>query len=185
LKADVRIIAASNQDLRKAVEEGRFREDLFFRLNIFPITIPPLRHRTADIPLLAEFFLRKFESELGKKGLRLETGALARLQGYAWPGNVRELENALERAAILARGREITVEEIVLFADREALPGIGDLLDLSGTLPEAAARAVREVERWKVAEALRETNGDKKAAAERLGVTVKTLSAKLKDIEEA
>jgi DNA-binding NtrC family response regulator len=184
LKADVRIIAASNQDLRKAVEEGRFREDLFFRLNIFPITIPPLRHRTADIPLLADFFLRKFEGELGRKGLTLTPGAMERLQGYDWPGNVRELENALERAAILVHGKEIGAGEIVLFTDREALPGVGDLLNMEGTLPEAVARTVREVERWKVAQSLRETNGDRKAAAERLGITLKTLNSKLKDIEE-
>ena len=182
---DVRIIAASNQDLKRAVEEGRFREDLFFRLNIFPITIPTLRHRAADIPLLADFFLRKFERELGRKELRLAPAALEKLQGYAWPGNVRELENALERAAILARKPEIGPEEIVLFADRAVLPGIGDLLSMDGTLPEATARAVREVERWKVAQALRESGGDRKAAAGRLGITLKTLNAKLKDLGEA
>ncbi len=183
LRVDVRIIAASNQDLRKAVEAGRFREDLFFRLNIFPITVPPLRHRMADIPLLAEFFLRKFEGELGKKGLALAPEALAKLQAYGWPGNVRELENALERAAILARGRLIGPGEIVLFADREAQPGVGDLLDLGGTLAEATARAVRAVERWKIGEALRATGGDRRATAERLGVSLKALNMKIKDLD--
>ncbi len=181
LKVDVRVVAASNQDLRKAVEEGRFREDLFFRLNIFPITIPPLRLRTADIPLLADHFLRRFERELGKRGLELTPAALAKLQAYAWPGNVRELENALERAAILARGRTIGPGEIVLFAESGGGPALGDLLDLRGTLPEAVARTVRAVEEWKVARALEEAGGDRKAAAERLGVTLKTLNAKLRD----
>jgi DNA-binding NtrC family response regulator len=179
LKVDVRIIAASNQDLKAEVERGRFREDLFFRLNIFPVTVPPLRHRPGDIPILAGHFLEIFGREMGKRDLRLSPKALRKLQAYPWPGNVRELENTLERAIILARGAEIGEEEIILFAGRELRPALADVLDLSGTLAEAQARVAREVESAAISRALREAGGDMKAAAASLGITVKTLGVKI------
>jgi DNA-binding NtrC family response regulator len=180
-KVDVRIIAASNQDLKVATSAGRFRDDLFFRLNIFPVTIPPLRFRSGDIPLLVGHFLEKFGRELKRKDLRITDAAMAKLLDYTWPGNVRELENTLERAAILARGSEIGAEEIVLFSGGEPPHALTDVLDLSGTLPEALDRVRREVEILKIRSALVETKGNLPEAAARLGLTAKTLAAKMEE----
>jgi len=104
LKVDVRIIAATNRVLDEEVKQGRFREDLFYRLNVFPITVPPLRKRKDDIPLLAQFFMERFAKKLGKDIKKIPPGILEALQSYSWPGNIRELENCLERAVIHTKG---------------------------------------------------------------------------------
>ena len=98
-KADVRVIAAANSDLQKAVKAGRFREDLYYRLNVVPITMPPLRKRTGDVPLLARYFIAKFTTEVGKEPRGVTPAALQKLILYAWPGNVRQLENVIQRSA--------------------------------------------------------------------------------------
>src|SRR5262249_8831981 len=113
LKVNVRIIAATNRNLEASVRTGKFRADLFYRLNVFPIEVPPLRNRAGDIPLLAMFFLEKFARKLGKEISEISQETMARLTSYAWPGNVRELQNVIERAVILSPGPTLVVEELL------------------------------------------------------------------------
>jgi two-component system, NtrC family, response regulator AtoC len=166
IAADVRWIAATNRDLTKAVVAGEFRDDLYHRLAVFPIRLPPLRERKQDIPPLARAFSERIGAELGKPGLSIEPDAEQRLIGAAWPGNVRELRNTLERAAILAEGKLIRAEHIVLD------PLASGVDPLSGTLEEIERRAIER--------ALSEVDGNRKRAAERLGIGLRTLYEKLK-----
>src|ERR1700678_1773594 len=185
IEVDVRILAATNKDLRAAVEEKTFREDLFFRISAVPITIPALSERGDDIWLLAEFFLEKFRREFKKPDLRFTKEALARLKEYSWPGNVRELQNTVERAAILADGTEMDSSALQLPVPRPA-PGqipagmLDDRFVWEGTLDEVTTRALAHLEGFKIAEALRECKWNKSRAAERLGVSYKTLLHKIK-----
>jgi len=183
LEVDVRIICATNRPLAGEVKEGRFREDLFFRINVFPVTVPPLRARREDIDGLADFFLQKFARELKKPSLRIAADAAETLRAYDWPGNIRELENCIERAAILCDGG--VIERRDLHIEAPSTDALRDALDLSGTLEEAAARTARVVERLKIAEALAQT-ASRADAAEKLGISVRTLTAKMKEhgIEE-
>lgn len=114
IKIDVRIIAATNRDLAQAVREKEFREDLFYRLNVFPIQLPPLRMRSDDIPLLANYFLARFGSQMGKRFQGIHPETMARLLAYAWPGNIRELENVMERSVILCSGEWLMIDPHVL-----------------------------------------------------------------------
>jgi two-component system response regulator AtoC len=114
IKIDVRVLAATNRDLKKAVEEGTFREDLYYRLNVVPITLPPLRHRRDDIPPLMEHFIAKYNQEFNRKVKAFSAGATAALYQYDWPGNVRELENVIERAVALAQSETISLRELPL-----------------------------------------------------------------------
>src|SRR5512134_2796121 len=132
LSVDVRVVAATNRDLRALVAEKLFREDLFFRLSVFPVEIPPLRRRRRDILPLAETFLQRFGREMGRKGLRLSDASKRALLDHAWPGNVRELQNCLERAAILVDGFVIEPEHLRLLPESSAGPTLGDVLDLTG-----------------------------------------------------
>ena len=185
VQVDVRLVAATNKGLRAAVAARRFREDLFFRLSVFPITVPPLRERTGDIPVLARYFVDRFCRDLKKKSLVLSPEALQRLQEYRWPGNVRELQNCIERAVILAEGDTILPRHLNLsFVDAtpaEAAPSPWAQIDLSGTLNEVTRRVTAEVERLKIEQTLRESDNNKGRAAELLGVSYKTLLAKLKE----
>ena len=179
---DVRIVCATNRNLTEDVKTARFREDLFFRINVFPVTIPPLRARKQDIDALTDFFIQRLARDLGKPGLHIGDAARAVLRSYEWPGNIRELENCLERAAILCERKTIEARDLQLFpnaADAEA--AMREALDLSGTLGEATERAVRLAERLKIADALRTTatRGD---AAELLGIAPRTLVAKMKEL---
>jgi len=182
-EADVRIICATNRDLAGEVKEGRFREDLFFRINVFPVTVPPLRARREDIDALSDFFLQKFARELKKPSLRIAAEAREALRAYDWPGNIRELENCIERAAILCD--DATIERRDLHLGDASTDALRDALDLSGTLSEAAERSARIVERLKIDDALQRT-GTRAEAAEALGISVRTLAAKMKEqgIEE-
>src|SRR4029079_10060604 len=112
LKVDVRVVSATHRDLEKQIADGTFREDLYYRLTVFPIVLPPLRARASDLPVLAEHFVQKYPPAAGKAVRGLDASALAALSGYPWPGNVRELENVIERALILARGAEITAADL-------------------------------------------------------------------------
>jgi len=183
LEVDVRIICATNRPLAGEVKEGRFREDLFFRINVFPVTVPPLRARREDIDGLADFFLQKFARELKKPMLRIAADAREALRAYDWPGNIRELENCIERAAILCDGG--VIERRDLHIEAPSTDALRDALDLSGTLEEATARTARVVERLKIAEVLEQTNS-RADAAEKLGISLRTLAAKTKEhgIEE-
>jgi DNA-binding NtrC family response regulator len=180
-KVDVRVVAATNRNLKQAVAGRRFREDLYFRLSVFPITVPPLRERPDDIPLLARHFIESECRELGKRTLSLAPAALEALKAYSWPGNVRELQNCLERAAILADGETIFPTHLNLVAQElsrsEPAP---PQLDLSGSLADITNRAVVEAERQAIRQALAEANGDGPRAADRLQIGYKLLTAKIK-----
>jgi DNA-binding NtrC family response regulator len=171
IDADVRVICATNRNLSDDVKHGRFREDLFFRINVFPVTIPPLRARRDDIAALTDFFLQKFARELNKKQLTMNDAARERLRQYDWPGNIRELENCIERAAILCDNSRITVDDLHL---GEA--AASDALDLGGSLEDVTKR----VERLKIRDALSRAPS-RNEAAELLGISPRTLASKMKD----
>lgn len=179
IKVDVRIIAASNKDLEKAVEDKSFREDLYYRLNVFPIKISPLKERKEDIPLLVEYFINKYCLELKTNQKDISKDALNILMNYHWKGNVRELENTIERAIILCDGDIITPEHIGL-TQGSAADSTGKLLS-EGSLEDVAKRALKIAETQRIVEALRKTRGNKSKAAEILRVSYKTLLTKIKD----
>jgi len=180
LRVDVRVVAATNRDLKALVSDKLFREDLFFRLSVMPIEIPPLRRRRRDVPLLAEAFLQRLARDMGRKELRLSEAAKEALAGHSWPGNVRELQNCLERAAILTDGPVIGPEHLRLEPPVHGGPALGDVLDLSGPLSDVAKRAALRAEEAAIALALREADGDRARAAARLGVSVSTLNRRLR-----
>jgi DNA-binding NtrC family response regulator len=180
LTVDVRLVAATNRDLREAVAARTFREDLFFRLSVFPIEIPPLRRRRGDILPLADHFLARYGREMGRRELKLTDEARAVLTAHSWPGNVRELQNCMERAAILADGAQVGPEHLKLGGDGGG-PRLGDVLDLSGTLAEVVRRAEERAEEEAIRLALLDTRGHRAAAAARLGVSVSTLNRRLRE----
>lgn len=179
IKVDIRIIAATNRDMEKAVAENSFRKDLFYRLSVFPVTIPPLRERGEDIPVLTEQFISRYSSEMNIPHKKVSPESMAVLMKYSWKGNVRELENVIERALILCEGDTIQPRHLGLApaVSVEALGGIA----LDGTLEEAAKAALRIVESRRIIKALEETHGNKTKAAEVLKVSYKTLLTKIKD----
>jgi DNA-binding NtrC family response regulator len=184
VQVDVRLVAATNRGLRAAVAARRFREDLFFRLSVFPITVPPLRDRPGDIPLLARYFVDRFCRDMKKKPIALSPAALEQLVTYQWPGNVRELQNCIERAVILAEGDSILPRHLNLTfktAEPEAPPDPLEALDLSGSLSEATKRTLALVEKMKIEQILKEAEGNKGRAAELLQISYKMLLAKLKE----
>jgi DNA-binding NtrC family response regulator len=181
LSVDVRVVAATNKDLNLAVARGEFRGDLFFRLAVFPIVIPPLRERDDDVVLLARHFAAQLGKELRGRGATLSDAATAALRLHSWPGNVRELENAIERACILSDTMTLEPRDFAFVtAAADDSPTLGGI-DLSGNLSEVASRAVRLVERRKIAEVLSANDGNKARAAESLGISYKTLLTKIKD----
>ncbi|HEY7678318.1 MAG TPA: sigma-54 dependent transcriptional regulator [Candidatus Methylomirabilis sp.] len=180
IEVDVRIIAATNVELGRAVREKRFREDLYFRLNVFPIAIPPLRDRPEDLPVLVQHFISKFALEMRKRVTGITSEALRVLQTYAWPGNVREVENAVERAVILATGEQIQPADLALGLGRAAREE-PEPLPLTGSLHEVSLRASQRAERELIRKVLRECGGNKTRAAEALQVSYKTLLTKIKD----
>ncbi len=172
IHVDVRLITATNCDLEAAVKQGRFREDLYYRLNVVPLFLPPLRERTEDIPLLVDHFLKKFNAENGKE-VRISADTLPVLQAHPWPGNVRELENLIERLVVMSRAQRIGAEDVGrLLAPRE-LP-VGELAH-SGTL----GGAVEELERRKIIDALKQTHGVRSKAARRLGITSRQINYRI------
>jgi DNA-binding NtrC family response regulator len=188
LQVDVRVVAATNRNLKAAVAARQYREDLYFRLSVFPIVIPPLRDRPNDVPTLARYFIDRFCKDLNKRSLILSPAAEEDLRSYAWPGNVRELQNCIERAAILTEGDTIHPRHLNLsFRGPTQAPPVDEdggpwsKIDLSGTLVEATRRTVAEVERRKIEQALREAAGNRGRAAEVLQVSYKTFTAKLKE----
>jgi DNA-binding NtrC family response regulator len=185
LQVDVRVVAATNRNLKTAVATRQFREDLFFRLSVFPIDIPPLRERPGDTGILAQHFVERFCRELKKKPLILSPEAVEDLERYAWPGNVRELQNCIERACILTEGDTIRPRHLNLsFRDgvaAEAPPDPWESIDLTGTLADASRRVLADVERRKIVRALKDAAGQKPRAADLLQVSYKTLLQKMKD----
>ncbi|HVQ40134.1 MAG TPA: sigma-54 dependent transcriptional regulator, partial [Pyrinomonadaceae bacterium] len=178
---DVRVVAATNRDLNAAVDSGEFRRDLFFRLAVFPLVIPPLRDRENDILLLATHFAAQLGKELRGREATLSEDAVTVLRKHSWPGNVRELENAIERACILSDTMVLDPKDLGIptATPEDAQPP--GLFDLSGSLSEAAQRALRFVERQKIVETLAANNGNKIQTAEALGVSYKTLLTKIRD----
>lgn len=176
IKVDVRVIAATNRDLEQEVAQGRFRRDLFFRLRVLEIVVPPLRKRIEDIPELAYYFLNKFREETGRKIKGFTTQAMERLTSYRWPGNVRELKNVIERAVVLCRGEYIDVDDLLL----STLPTTGDTAE--ALLQERGYRpcSLEELERAHILATLRHTNWNKSRTAQILGIERSTLERKIR-----
>jgi DNA-binding NtrC family response regulator len=176
IQVDVRIIAATNIDLRQLVREGRFREDLFYRLNVITIELPPLRQRREDIPLLVQFFLKKYAEENDRPVRRITPEALRPLMSYSWAGNVRELENVIERAVVLSSGTDITID---LLPDN--LLGRGSSLTLHDPPTDASLfEIVEDVERRIISDMLEKCNWNQTEAAERFKVPLSTLNQKIR-----
>src|SRR6516162_1117193 len=176
IQVDVRIIAATNVDLRQQVKEGEFREDLFYRLNVIIIDLPPLRQRKNDIPLLVQYFVQKFAEENGKPPLQLTTEALRPLLDYDWPGNVRELENVIERAVVLANGSNLTID---LLPDE--MVGRGAKLALMDHRPDASLFEIMEdCERRIITDMLEKSGWNQTEAAEQFRIPLSTLNQKIK-----
>jgi formate hydrogenlyase transcriptional activator len=173
IKVDVRVIAATNRDLLKAVQEKTFRDDLYYRLNVFPVRLPPLRERRQDIPLLVHFLVNKFKTRIGKQVESVSRQTMDLLLGYAWPGNIRELENVLERAVILARGPVLDID-----------PG-----SLAGTPAPASANhslsSLEEIERGHIVHVLEQTGwviDGPRGAARILQLHPNTLRSRMKKL---
>jgi DNA-binding NtrC family response regulator len=185
VQVDVRLVAATNRGLKAQVAQRRFREDLYFRLSVFPITVPPLRERRQDIPTLARYFVERFCREMKKKTLVLSPQAVEALQNYPWPGNVRELQNCIERAVILTEGDAIHPRHLNLSLVRAEEPSEASSpwsqIDLSGTLAEVTRRIGAEAEGRKIRAALAEVGDDKGRASEILGISYKALLTKMKE----
>jgi Nif-specific regulatory protein len=177
-RVDVRIVAATNRDLDAEVKSGRFREDLYYRLKVFPIRVPPLRERRDDIPLLARHFLDRYVREFGKPVAGLADDALAILSAYEWPGNVRELENEIQRLVIQVEPSERITAEILSPRVRQVEGILTQANNAKGTLREM----VDQVERHILVDALREHGNNKTAAAKALGITREGLHKKLKQL---
>ncbi len=173
---DVRVIAATNKDLAKEMKEGRFREDLFYRLNVVPIHLPPLKERAEDIPALAQHFLKKYSEKRKKSVTGISEEAMRALEAYDWPGNVREIENAIERAVVMAEGDTIEPGDLLGYGSAQ----------LASPEPVGTGR-LAEVEREEIAKALKRFNGHKSKAADHLGINRKTLREKIRKyrIEDA
>ena len=182
IQVDVRLVAATNKDLKKAVASRQFREDLFFRLSVFPITVPPLRERSDDVPILARFFIERLSKDLKKPPIDLSPAAETALREYRWPGNVRELQNCIERAVLFCETAELQPRHLGLSATAvgEPVQNPWDLLDLSGSLAEASTRIQAEFEREKLVRALKEASGHQGLAADLLKLNSRVFQGKLK-----
>jgi len=167
----VRIIAATNRNLADAVREGRFREDLFYRLNVFPILMPPLRQRREDIPLLLHFFLAKFNKKIGKRIATVSKQTLNALQEYNWPGNVRELESVVERAVITSQGSALEVLDRLEIYRKPELPAAGEVKALAHLEHDHILRVLLKAN-WRIE--------GKNGAAEILGLNASTLRARIR-----
>jgi two-component system response regulator HydG len=176
LKSDARIIAATNRDLRAEVEAGRFREDLYYRLNVISVTAPPLRARREDVPLLVDHFVGLYCKKNARSRLTIPGEVLARLVDYSWPGNVRELENVIERAAVLCRGESMTLDDLPEAIAQASAPAPSALTFSIGT-------PLEEIELRMIKETLKHAHGDKPLAAQLLGISTRTIYRKLGENE--
>jgi two-component system, NtrC family, response regulator HydG len=181
LSVDVRIVAATNRELRAEVESGRFREDLYYRLNVVTLHVPPLRERTEDIPVLTQHFLQRFGAKNRKPIKGFTPRAMDMLLKHEWPGNVRELENAVERAVILAPGEYVTERELPLNLGVQAESGT----EAVDRRPVPAGERLEEIERLAILATLEQTGGNKSETARLLGITRATLHKKLKKFNES
>jgi formate hydrogenlyase transcriptional activator len=170
------VIAATNRDLKAAVKAGTFRLDMFYRLNVFPIALPPLRERAGDIPLLVEYLADRFAAKNGKRISHISSNALRALQAYDWPGNIRELQNVVERAVILSEGDTLTVDEAWIRRDSARSEGA------AGGLSETIAEREREIIEAALAESRGRVSGPFGAAA-KLGIPRQTLDSKIASLQ--
>jgi transcriptional regulator with GAF, ATPase, and Fis domain len=175
-RVNVRIVAATNRNVEKEVKEGRFREDLYYRLSVFPIRVPPLRERREDIPLLAESFLKRYSSEVGKPAAGYSQQTMELLQAYDWPGNVRELQNEVQRLVIQIDPGSFVTPELLSPRIRQVEGVVDKVRPTKGTLKEM----MDQIERWLLIESLREHDNNKTAAAKSLGITREGLHKKLR-----
>jgi transcriptional regulator with PAS, ATPase and Fis domain len=192
IRVDVRLIAATNRNLETLIAEGRFREDLFYRLNVVPIALPPLRDRREDIPLLVQHFIEKYDRRLGKKVERVDEAAMEVLVGYGWPGNIRELENVMERSVLFADGPLVTVAQLPgTLRERTAgaaipvaaVGAIGAIAAPSGaSMKDIVRQAQAELDRTLISRALEETGGNVTRAAKKLQISRKSLQVKMKEL---
>jgi DNA-binding NtrC family response regulator len=177
IKVDVRIIAATNRNLKQLVDGGKFREDLYYRLNVVSIEMPPLRARPGDVPLLAMHFLRKYSEENGKQIAGFTDDALAGLVRHTWPGNVRELENAIERAVVVCRGDQIRSEDLI--------PTLAAVADGGGPggdqFPAVPGASMADIERYAILKTLEHVGGSTSKAAELLGISARTIQYRLRE----
>jgi two-component system response regulator HydG len=171
LKADVRIIAATNRDLDAMVRDGGFREDLFYRLNVFPITLPPLRERLDDLPQIADFFLKRFQNKYQRPVKSLSVEVLQAFRHYPWPGNIRELENVIERGMIISQGETLTLKELPLALQSSAFEPLGEGEE-EPSLPE--------LERQLIIRTLEKMSKNRQQAAEVLGISLEELNLKIR-----
>jgi len=189
LRADVRLIAATNKNLEQLVREGKFRDDLFFRLNVVRITMPPLRGRKEDIPILVRGFLRYFSKENQKSLLDLAPDAMDALLTYDWPGNIRELRTAIEHGVVMATGKQITLRDLPMAVRLAASPASAGLpAGISATQAfgeKANPLDLHETEKKLIAQALAATNGNVTAAAKKLGISRRTLHRKINEMNLA
>ena len=187
IDVDVRLIAATNANLEKMVEEGTFREDLFYRLNVVPLELPPLRERPTDIPVLVRHFIQRFSDRLGRPVRSITAAAEQALVEYEWPGNIRQLENVIERLVLLAEGTEYCLADLpaeVLDGERDPEAGVDTAREephCSGNLKDIVRQSSQKLERGLIAAALREEDGNVTRAAKRLGISRKGLQLKMKD----
>ena len=182
IKIDVRVVAATNKNIEKAVADKLFREDLFYRLNVFPITIPPLRERRDDIPALAQHFLNKYSAEVRKGPLTISDESMDILMKSPWKGNVRELQNVIERAVIYAEGGVIRAQDLGI-SESNIIDALAEHVPMDGPLQGVAQAAMRIAESRRIRQVLRQTGGNKSRAAEVLQVSYKTLLTKIKDYQ--
>jgi transcriptional regulator with PAS, ATPase and Fis domain len=183
INVNIRVIAATNRDLRKYVEEGKFREDLYYRLNVIEIKLPSLKERASDIPILCDHFIREFSERNQRKITGISQSAVSALQAYDWPGNVRELRNTIEKMVVLARG-EILEADDVPENIRNALLLKGIALSAMGGMPQTQLvedESLRDMEKRKILDALNAAGGNKSKAAEALGISRRTLHRKLNE----
>jgi transcriptional regulator with GAF, ATPase, and Fis domain len=182
-KVDVRVIAATNRDLSAEVAAGRFREDLYYRLHVFPIAVPPLRERGADVELLARRFIERYCTSIGKPVLELTSDCLRRLRAYHWPGNVRELENVIERAVIIARDGRLCLRELLPL---QKLPAVEKSVRSATLQPVQTKAELRKLERETLIRALEQTSwkvAGEDGAARALGIPPSTLSSRMKALQ--
>ena len=181
VNVDTRIIAATNRDLREEVAQGRFREDLFYRLNVVPVRMPALRERCDDIPLLVDRFAERISDRMDRERVKISEAALATLQRWPWPGNIRELDNAIERAVLLCDGNEVVAEDLPL-EYREHTGSAPEAGASDGLLKDRVRQATRKIEHDAIAAALEVTGGNVTQAAKRLGLSRRGLQLKMKEL---
>jgi transcriptional regulator with GAF, ATPase, and Fis domain len=176
ISVDVRVIAATNRDLSEAIAAGTFRSDLFYRLNVFPIVVPPLRKRREDIPILVEYFVKRYAENMAKRIRQIEKHTLELCERYSWPGNIRELQNIVERSVILCNGDTFSIDEAWLSSQAPLLP------DRSSPLPDTLQDQEKEMIEAALAKSKGRVAGPRGAAA-KLGIPASTLESKIKQLK--